>query len=274
MMGVEFLLGKELTGRKRSGKSYSKSTFCETALSIVGVHRECGDSAFIFCDDSRAIVAVFDGVSGEAGSSMASSSVAKSVFSALADVKKIDKQKMESAMRVANNAIKTGSTTAVVAFVERSGEFMIASIGDSAVYGISKGVVSLELPIARVVKDGDAILKFFHYRNLVTSVLGGAKTEPEMHVCSGKLKNGEALLLASDGLSDNLFAKVKDGYVIDSSGCEDLQVLLKKGNRLENLLSAIQTVILSRMKGGRVERNDELLIPKKDDLAMAVVRLF
>ncbi|MFN7991924.1 MAG: protein phosphatase 2C domain-containing protein [Candidatus Micrarchaeia archaeon] len=251
-----------------------KSSFCEFHCMVRKGHEECGDSAFVYCDDGKAILAVFDGVSGAPGASLASSEAADSILGSLRKHQKITDEKMKGAVISAMESISAGYTTAAILFLHKDGSFTICSVGDSPVYSIDhEGKTSLELPLARTVGNDSSILKFFYYRNIVTSVLGRAVEEVSINLRSGKLGKGQMLILATDGLSDNLFMKVHDGYVIESSGSEDLSGLVGKKRSPKATVRSLFDEVLRRIGGGRVDHPDRILVPKEDDISIIAVRL-
>ncbi len=252
----------------------ASNAFSESFCIVKKGHEECGDSAFVYADDEKTILAVFDGVSGEEGASAASSVAAESVLSALMPHDRISEQKMKEAVLKAHGDIKFGLTTAAILFLEKNGSFVLAGVGDSPVYGINrKGEVSLELPLARNVGDKDSILKFFYFRNLLTSALGGGSQEVSLNLRKGKLGKGEVLILASDGLADNLYVAIDDGYVTESSGLADLSGLIGKAREPERIVRSLFAEISSRLSVGRVERRKSMLVPKEDDIAIIAVRM-
>lgn len=265
----KLICGSELEGRAEAG---GKTAFCEFFALVRKGHSECGDSAFVFADKDRIVAAVLDGVSGEPGAAMASSDAAKAILECLKTVKEPGESAVKEAMAKAHLAIRIGYTTATILHMSRDGKFIVASLGDSPAFSIDKaGKVALELKMARAVGDGDSILKFFHFRNMVTSVLG-SQTPLEISMRGGTLKGGEVLILASDGLSDNLYLEVKEGYVSDSSGTKDLSRIIGKlrspGAIVKKLLKTTET----RVRGERCEEPGRVLVPKVDDIAIIAVR--
>jgi hypothetical protein len=248
--------------------------FCEFSMLVRKGHEECGDSAFAYVDGEKAVFAVFDGVSGEAGASSASSAAAEALMASLGAHDRITPAKMKSAVLSAHGRITGGMTTAVIVFIRKDGSFMVAGVGDSPAYSIdSNGAASIELPLARTVGDGSSILKFFYFRNLLTSALGGGQAGMSLHIREGKMKKGEVLILSSDGLTDNLYVTVKDGYVTESSGVADLSGILGKERRPAEIVRLLSGAIASRLPLGRVERPESMLVPKEDDLAIIAVRM-
>lgn len=249
-----------------------KTAFCAYSMVIRKGHGECGDSAFVYADDGKVVAAVFDGVSGEPGAALASSDAACATLDYLKKLPQADEDAIKETFTKAHLAIRFGATTAALLFIKEDGSFTIASIGDSPIYSINgKGKLSLELPLARAVGDGDSILKFFYYRNLVTSVLG-SPGELNLSIRQGKLKKGELFILASDGLSDNLFVKTKGGFVTDSSGEEDLKALVNRKKSPEAIVGRLLSELEKRISKGKVERKGAILVPKEDDIAIIVVK--
>ena len=246
--------------------------FCDVYLFVKQGHEECGDSAFFYYDSKKAIIGIFDGVSGEAGAASASSVAASAVLGYLKKHDKADEKTIKKALAHANQKIDHGLTTASIAFLEKSGSVVVAGVGDSPVYGISKGKAVLELPLGRPVGKGDSIFKFLYFRNLVTSVLGPSGVDINISMRSGKLRKGEMLILASDGLSDNLFLKVKKGYLTDASGSEDLSRLIAGKKRPETIVKHLARVVERRISKGKKEEKGSVLVPKVDDIAIAVLR--
>jgi serine/threonine protein phosphatase PrpC len=246
--------------------------FCDFFVYVKKGHEECGDSAFVYCDSEKAIVGVFDGVSGEAGAASASSVAAAAVLGFLKKHDKADEKVMKMALLHANKLIKEGLTTAVIAFLEKNGPVLLAGVGDSPVYGVSKGKVVLELPLGRPVGNKDSIFKFLYFRNLVTSVLGPSGVDIHVNMRSGKLRKDEMLILATDGLSDNLYLKVKKGYLTDVSGSEDLSRLIAGKKKPEAIARHLAKVVERRISEGKKEEKGRVLVPKINDIAIAVLR--
>ena len=246
--------------------------FCEFFALVKKGHEECGDSIFVYYDETRLAVGLFDGVSGEEGAASASFEAASAALKYLAKAKKPDESTMKEAMAQANGAIRSGFTTAALALIIKDGSFMVAGVGDSPIYSISANGVDVELPIGRPVGDTHSILKFLALRNLVTSVLGNSGGDINMHVRAGKMKKGETLLLASDGLSDNLYFKVNEGYVSDTAGSTDLAALIGKARNPEAMVKTLAKEVAARLAKGKVEEKTRWLVPKQDDLALAAIR--
>ncbi len=266
----KLIAGTKITA---SGTCSASTAFCDFSVTVKKGHEECGDSAFAYSDGKKAILAIFDGVSGEAGASSASSAASSAALKYLKALDRCDGKQMKEALMQAQLAVTAGYTTAIILFLEKNGSFMVAGVGDSPAYGISaKGETSLEIPLARMTNDDDSIFKFFYFRNIVTSVLGPSGQDVPIRMRSGKLKKGELILLASDGLSDNLWVKVRNGYVKDASGIGDLRELLGTERSPRKIVRLLLDETSRRIKAGKKERKGEMLVPKQDDVAIAALR--
>ncbi len=261
--------GIDLSDRRSEEGVSSATEGFEFSISVRKGHEECGDSAFIYAEE-RIIAGVFDGVSGEAGAAEASSVAAEKILAFFKGKKKIGEKEMKEAILLANGSITHGKTTAALLSIDKGGSFITVCVGDSLVYSIdSDGTVSVEIQQGRSVGDDHSILKYLYFRNLVTSVLG--LPEVDMHVRKGRLKKGELIILASDGLSDNLYFKVKEGYVSDTAGTSDLKSMIGKIREPGSLVRLVMGESVKRMAGEKVELPDRWLVPKKDDIALIAV---
>lgn len=234
-------------------------------------HEECGDDIAIYEDDKKLILAVFDGVSGEEGAKNAAKTASQTILNSLKIHDVVNENLLKMAIIDANKEIEKGFTTISLAFIEKTGKITLASVGDSAIYSKSKGKIYLELPLGRAVGNGDSIMKFFAFRNIVTSVLGPSESDMEVHIADGILTKGDILIIASDGLVDNLFVETKNGLISDSSGVNDLESLIKSNEPKEIIKELVDTIDL-RLKTGRIEESDKIIEPKKDDLSIIVFR--
>ena len=288
-MIIEKLIeGINLSEEKPEEEFVGKNSFCSFYSFVKIGHHECGDSAAIYCDEKKAIFAVFDGVSGANNASLASSIAANEIISFLKDNDQINEEKLTAAFVSANKKIKSGATTAVLVCLEKSGRFLAASVGDSPLFWVKQPEsVSSELPLDRVVVDGNSIMKFFAYRNIVTAVLG-SNEDLNLHFCQGELKPNQFLILVSDGISDNLFVEIKDGDVVNSSGTADLSEILMKpqskkdekipSNSSESISKKIISEVLNRINhfnqhGHREFEHTRKLVPKVDDISIISIKL-
>lgn len=266
----KLIAGTKITA---SGSCSGSTGFCDFSATVKKGHEECGDSAFAYSDDKKVVLGIFDGVSGEPGAASASSAAASAALKHLKALGRCDERQMKEAMMQAQLAVTAGYTTAIILFVEKGGKFLVAGVGDSPAYGISaRGEVSLEIPLARMTNDEDSIFKFFYFRNIVTSVLGPSGQDVPIRMRSGKVKKGDIVLLASDGLSDNLWVKVHKGYVKDGSGTDDLEKLLGRKRGPEKIVKLLLDEVAKRIAAGKKEKKGLMLVPKEDDIAIAALR--
>ena len=245
-----------------------KTDFGEIAALVRKGHEECGDSAFVYADREKIILAVFDGVSGEKGAANASSVAAKSILDSLKD-KAVTQEDVKNAISKASQDIKEGYTTVALAVIKGE-SLIIASVGDSAIYSKSGKAITLELPLGRPVKKGDSVMKFFAFRNLVTSVIGPTNTAIELRIAEGRINKGDMLILASDGLVDNLFVRTKEGFVKDATGTNDLGTLIKSKSP-KKIVKDLDSIIQKRVKKGKIEEKERILDPKVDDVSLIVM---
>ncbi len=248
----------------------AKSDVFSIAATVKRGHTRCGDSVFFYCDDERAFGGVFDGVSGEANAALASSKAAQSVLGLLKSAKAVDEKYLEQVLWNANQIIKRGFTTASIFFLEKNGNYAIACVGDSPIFTIVNGKALPESVSDRPVGIGSPIFDFFQSRNIVTSVLGMEKIQIQTN--SGQLEKGDFLLLCSDGISDNLLIKVKDAFVADDSGAQDLSEILKKETDPKKIVSKLATDISLRIDEPPLAKADYVFEPKKDDLSLLACR--
>ncbi len=265
----KLLLGKGISDKASAS---CESKICNLHMVVIKGHGECGDSAFAYCDDERVIIAVFDGVSGEPDASHASSLAATDIIEFLKPKPHNDRNIRDAIIHASKEILK-GYTTASIISITKDGSFIMATVGDSPIYGMDKeGELGLEIRPGRPVGKGDAIFKFMNFRTLVTSVLGPSEIDMEIQMKEGKISKDEIIILSSDGLSDNLFVKVKDGYVEDASGADDLKELIGEMKTPEKIVKTLEEELKSRISKGNVEKPGLVLHPKPDDLAIIVLR--
>ncbi|MFH1393566.1 MAG: protein phosphatase 2C domain-containing protein [Candidatus Micrarchaeota archaeon] len=270
-MQEHILKGTEITLNKKAAIS---SPIGSASCAVRRGHEVCGDSAFLYCDDDNLIFGVFDGVSGEPGADRASSAAAAEILRILKGLKSPGEKGMREALTAAHASLTDGYTTALVVFVGKDGRFVAASVGDSSLYSIDiKGNISLEMPLGRIVKEGDTIFRFMKFRNIVKSVIGWNAGGMEIQMQRGKLSAGEILILSSDCLPDNLEIEVSEFNVEDASGTRDLKGIIGRSRSPEKILDKIYKEIRGRMSlGGRKLRGQFILEPKLDDLAILVFK--
>src|SRR5207244_3327355 len=122
------------------------------ARSDVGRARDQNEDRYVVREDRRAtLLAVADGVGGEAGGETASAAAIETLttrfFAASAELSRADA--LAAAMREANDAVLTaagasgqkGAASTLVAAAVAKGEAVVANLGDSRAYLVHKGAI-------------------------------------------------------------------------------------------------------------------------------------
>jgi serine/threonine protein phosphatase PrpC len=213
-------------------------------------------------------------VSGKPGAEAASSIATIAILNHLKKRDKLTTVDLQDALIHGHNNIIIGSTTALVVVIEKNGRFISASVGDSALYSIDKSKnLKLQIEPMRAVGKGSAIFRFMMLRNLVGSVLG-TQGDLDIYLKDGKLDPGESLLLMTDGISDNLKIKTKEGNVTDCSGKDDLKNIIGKQSEIKKIISNIRKEIWKRIEDKvEVKEENESLLIKPDDFAIIGIKL-
>lgn len=268
-MGSRLLRGTEISD---SALASLDAGFCQLSCLVRKGHDVCGDSAFISCDGNTAFFGVFDGVSGEPGADIASSTAAEIVLKRLGPRMPSEKA-MKGAIVEAHTTVMHGFTTALVVAVRNDGAYLAANVGDSALYSLDNaGGAHLEMPLARIVGNGDTIFRFLAFRDVVKSVVGWHAGGMEIRFQKGRLSEGECLISSTDCLPDNLKLAVSEYNVEDASGDKDLADMVKPGST-EEMVGRIRSELERRMAmGGQTREGGYLLAPKVDDLAIVAFR--
>ncbi len=250
-----------------------KEAFADISYFVRRGHSVCGDSAFVHVDDSKVVAAVLDGVSGEEGADHASSVAAVAIVNYLRGIAAPDKDDIQDAFVKAHINLSFGLTTVVLAVIMKDGRFLCGSVGDSMAYSLdTKGTVRLELPGARVVGPGTPILRFLMYRNVVPAALG-MQGGMEILFKQGELRQGDSILLMSDGVTDNLTIYVEDGVVKDCGGAKDLALMVEGAKDTRSVVRRIRDEVVKRMEERYDIRDpDRVLVAKKDDVALIGIR--
>ncbi len=239
-------------------RSPSKDTAGEDALGVFRVGDRCW------------VLAVADGVGGQAGGRDAALAALAAMGDALASIGG-DPQRMRGAVldgiERANAAVLAlGGGAATTLAVAEVGEEYIRPyhVGDSAVLLVGqRGRLKLQTvphsPVGFAVEAGllDATEAIHHeLRHVISNVIGSAdmriEVGPELPFAAR-----DTLVLASDGLFDNLFVE----EVVEAVRCGELGAAM---GRLEGQVAA-------RMRGPAVH-NGRLLPSKPDDLGVLLFR--
>jgi len=254
-----------------------KSPFCESALLVRKKNgaAACGDSAFSYSDQEKAVLGVFDGVGREADANLASSKAAAGALSYLKEIKLPDCSGlllcMKDAFRQAAVSIKTGDTTGVLALILKTGSGVIGSAGDSPAYILrSDGTTEIPLPLDTERGNGARLLDFFSRRSIIFSCL--PMTWERAHIAPIQLNEGDRLVLASDGLSNNLFVSVRHNRVTDCSGTADLAQLLGGAHEPAQMIALLAEEVARRIEARSIWKWGRTMISKPDDVSIAALR--
>lgn len=140
--------------------------------------------------------------------------------------------------KAVENPIYSGMGTTMVLLYIRDGDYYVASIGDSRAYLYLGGElnaitrdhswVQAEIDSGRIEEDK---AKFHPYRNVITRCIGVEKEsyKPPQFV-EGRLEEGSAILLCSDGLHDYVDMEVVKSYIENY----DVDLVAKKAVDLAN----------------------------------------
>lgn len=236
-------------------------------------HPERNEDAIYF-DPKANLAMVLDGVGGGPSGERASRLALEIIKDHLSELKVGDS--IEDAMlkafykatsKVATNLPGAG-TTAVVAKIIEFGDrkrAVIGSVGDSRVYLLSENRLeqiteddSLIPPksskkLNNVTKEeelGDDAV-WFNQRNVITQCIGVPIDNPYFYTID--LKNGDKLILTSDGVHDNLTSREIEHVAVNSSNiAEDL---------------------VQRAKGRSAVSKEENIRAKADDISAVVVEV-
>jgi serine/threonine protein phosphatase PrpC len=249
------------------------SAFCESALFVKKKDgaEVCGDSVFSYSDRKKAVLGVFDGVGGKAGAELASSEAAAGALSYLKETRLSGSPCMLQAFESAAASIGPGSTTGVIALICQDGSGILGSVGDSPAYVLrADGTVEIQLPLDNMVGDGSPLLDFFNNRHIIFSSLPEAWMHA--HIAPIKLSKGDCIILASDGLSENLYVAMRGEFVTDCSGVTDLSRLLGSERSPARMITVLAKEVARRIEAVKIRKKGKVMMSKQDDLAIAALR--
>ena len=205
-------------------------------LSHVGLRRELNEDTY-YGDAELGLWLVADGMgghdSGEVASALARDSIVREVRAgrALGEAIRRANEEIIRQSRQRNESMPMG-TTIVAVRVNANGRFELAWVGDSRAYlwnGKLQQVSSDHSYVQELIDQGQLTAdqaRSHPYRNVVTKALG--VTEPDklgIETVAGELRPGMALLLCSDGLTeevdDELIATALAQKDISAQECVD-----------------------------------------------------
>ncbi|KPK12119.1 MAG: hypothetical protein AMJ68_03310 [Acidithiobacillales bacterium SG8_45] len=211
------------------------------------------------------VLVVADGLGGERAGSEASRIAVESMQDSISGVDQADglREGVLSGFEQANNAVRAlgiGAATTLAVVEIRGRQMRAYHVGDSAILvcgqrGKDKFQSLAHSPTAYAVEAGfldESDAMQHEHRHLVTNVVGSE----EMHISMGplvELADRDTVLLASDGLTDNLYY-------------EEIVEIVRHG-KLEQAASALLAESLKRMHGEEASHPG-----KPDDLTFVIFR--
>ncbi len=196
--------------------------FTCAARTDVGVVRSGNEDNYLMLAD-RGLFIVADGMGGHAAGEVASDMAVRTIARTLGSLKGMSVEEagaqLSEAIRSANGAIfnrtvgeqdKRGMGTTVTALVLQPNRYLIGQVGDSRAYLLRDGeITQLTKDHSYVQEQVDAGLltaeqaRVHPYSNVITRCVGaGEDVTPD--VLAGDLREGDIVLLASDGLTGML----------------------------------------------------------------------
>ncbi len=245
------LLPSDRTGDARASGAQCGFRFFGT-VSRARKKEKCQDTAIICISDKVAMAGVFDGF-GPGGGNV-SEQLAKRLMR-LADSKRgWIETALESQLilRMAiNSCLNSGifesfedGSTAVLSFLHADGRYSCSMLGDSALYKVGRTVEMISDMDRVVVPTKEGMMEkpleetsltpemYAMARNFLLrpyAVTGDYDAHNIMTV-KGRLERGASLLLASDGLTKNVFFETdENGFVRRIGGCADMERIIRNG---------------------------------------------
>ncbi|WP_158645605.1 PP2C family protein-serine/threonine phosphatase [Stackebrandtia albiflava] len=236
------------------------------ASSHPGLIREHNEDAYVA---GRRLVAVADGVGGEAAGEVASALTA----SALEPLNKgrpprepmeVLRAAIEEASRdikrsIVNNPEQHGMATTVTALLFANESVTIAHVGDSRAYLLRDGEMSQltrdDTYVQVLIEQGSLTeneISSHPYRSMVTRVVSGQPVEAKLS--TRPVQVGDRYLICSDGLpdatdADDIAAALRDGG--EPQGCVDrLMELAMAGGAPDNVTVIVADVVDSGRRRG------------------------
>lgn len=193
------------------------------AKTDTGKVRKANEDSFSVCEGKMTYIAVADGMGGLKAGKTASSTAIKAVEKFLNEKNKAKYNEisdfLSAALTIANEKVytltKSGpdgesmGTTFVMAYIEDNKAY-VANIGDSRAYLISSGEISqitIDHSLVQSLYEKGEIkrseMRTHPQKNLITRAIGTSESV-ESDVFELELKDGDLILLCSDGLNNML----------------------------------------------------------------------
>jgi serine/threonine protein phosphatase PrpC len=262
--------------------------------------KKCQDVAIVSTDKKHTLVGVLDGF-GDEGDSVPVLMGEKISHLWLKRKKQINNSQDLSdllfdaaVLSLRNKNIKSmhGGCTATIAALFPDRRYMIASVGDSAVYLINPdGKISRLLthdvifhqvgPVGYIDELANLNLSPDSYesdRNVLLSAICRRLNKGDIEITEGILEQGARLLLVSDGITKNLYSGIDcEGRISEISGCFDLERIIQGKINILEMGEAIAEKAHERaaLNIRRVISNGEssgsMLLPADDDMSVVVL---
>lgn len=231
-----------------------------TVLSEMGLRGNNEDAAFA----SPRLLAVADGVGGAAAGELASSAAVMKMASL--DKRRLTgplEDELTDAVAAANDLISFASsveprhsgmaTTLTAVAMANDGRYLIANIGDSRTYLFREGALSQltrdDSLVQELIDRGDLTeneARGHPHRSVVLRALNGG-SQPQLVLRALDAREGDRLLLCSDGVSDYLtdtqLAELLGHDDAESAARRLVDAALEHGSR-DNLTAVIADVVM------------------------------
>jgi protein phosphatase len=227
------------------------------------------DTLLIQCEKKPCYMLVADGMGGHAAGEVASRTAADSIkeFIEKLHVQSLTEDQIKEAIIFANSrlleeiekdgALKGMGTTLTFVYAERD-SFIVAQVGDSSAYlydgAETKKITKDHTYIQHLIDSGVIEKKAaadYPFKNIITRALGMKKLEIDIY--NTKWKEGDLLLLCSDGLTaytdidklaqvlsekSKIDEKAQDfvDYALESGGKDNITVIIAKNEQGEDVL--------------------------------------
>ncbi len=189
---------------------------------------------------------VCDGIGGTSGGDIASKIASSFICDYFSKFKSDDIKKMmfesfslanEEILKIAreNASVSELGTTCVAAFVSSKGSVYISNVGDSRAYIISKSCIKQITEdhsiVNQLVMEGKITpeqARSAPNKNIITRALGCSNSHPDYYSLS--MKDGDKILLCTDGLSNHVSDDEIYDIVSNNSPSESLERMINKAN--------------------------------------------
>lgn len=259
----------------------------------------CDDRILVVASDNGILIGVFDGFKEQGGDF--SREVPKDIIGlfykkggAIGTKEELGKiigtagQNAIKRIRIKNQEHRSG-TTVTVAFVSPDGKFIAANLGDSAAYVKAQDKTTRLFDYATVTDEigNRQSLEQLHpqperyanIRRILSTGIISTGTEGKVEMAEGVLEAGATLILATDGLTKQLWAGTNPaGDIIEASGSNDLAFATRNARTAETHVSHLIGEVnlrtgLQIFGGYMYHPGGTVLMPQDDDVAIVAVSM-